>query len=72
MCLAVPGKVIELEGNKATVDFGGVKRDIDVSLVDAGIDEYVIVHAGFAIQILEEKVALETLELWRQMFEAME
>ncbi len=72
MCLAVPGKVIELEGNKATVDFGGVKRDIDVSLVDAGIDEYVIVHTGFAIQILEEKVALETLELWRQMFEAME
>ena len=71
MCLAVPAKVIELDGKKAMVDFGGVRREVDVSLVEAGIGDYVIVHAGFAIQIMDEKQAQETLDAWRQLFEEM-
>jgi len=72
MCLAIPAKVIEINGDIAKVDFGGVVREADISLVDAKIDDYVIVHAGFAIEILEEKDALYTLDLFKQILEAEE
>jgi hydrogenase expression/formation protein HypC len=65
MCLAIPAKIMSLQGEKAQVDFGqGVLRDVNVSLVEAKLGDYVLVHAGYAIQILEEKEALETLNLW--------
>lgn len=70
MCLAVPGKILELNGSKAIVDYGGVRREVDISLVEAGIGDYVIVHAGFAIQIMDKKAAEESLELWQKMFES--
>ena len=51
MCLAVPGKIIKLDGNKAVVDFKGVSREVVVSMIDnPEVGEYVIIHAGFAIQ----------------------
>ncbi len=57
-----------LEGEKAQVDFGqGVLRDVNVSLVEVKLGEYVLVHAGYAIQVLEEKEALETLSLWNDI-----
>jgi len=65
MCLAIPAKIMSLQGEKAQVDFGqGVLRDVNVSLVEAKLGDYVLVHAGYAIQVLEEKEALETLSLW--------
>jgi len=65
MCLAIPAKIMSLQGDKAQVDFGqGVLRDVNVSLVEAKLGDYVLVHAGYAIQVLEEKEALETLSLW--------
>jgi hydrogenase expression/formation protein HypC len=68
MCLAIPAKVVEIEENIAKVDFGeGVLRDVNVTLVDAKIGEYVLVHAGYAIQVLDEKSAEETLELWKEV-----
>ncbi len=68
MCLAIPAKIMSLEGEKAQVDFGqGVLRDVNVSLVAAKLGDYVLVHAGYAIQILEEKDALETLSLWNDI-----
>jgi len=68
MCLAIPAKVISLEGAKAQVDFGqGVLREVNVSLVDAKVGNYVLVHAGYAIQLMEEKEALETLSLWNDV-----
>ena len=71
MCLAIPAKVMSVEGSKANVDFGqGVLRDVNVSLVEAKVGEYVLVHAGYAIQVLEEKDALETLSLWNEILEA--
>ncbi len=52
----------------AKVDFGGVMREVDVSLVNPKVGDYVIVHAGFAIQILDEEEARKTLELWDEIF----
>ncbi len=68
MCLAIPAKIMHIEGEKAQVDFGqGVLRDVNVSLVEAKLGAYVLVHAGYAIQIIEEKEALETLSLWNDI-----
>ena len=70
MCLAIPGKVIELDENKehATIDYGdGTRRKANVSLVKVKIGDYILVHAGFAIEVLDEKEAKETLDLFREM-----
>ena len=71
MCLAIPAKILSLEGTKAHGDFGqGVLREVNVSLVEVRVGEYVLVHAGYAIQVLEEKEALETLSLWNDILAA--
>jgi len=68
MCLAIPAKVLAKNGNSAKVDFGeGTTRDVDVSLVDVNVGEYVIVHAGFAIEVVDEDDAKETLRLWGEL-----
>ncbi|RLI05763.1 HypC/HybG/HupF family hydrogenase formation chaperone [Candidatus Bathyarchaeota archaeon] len=70
MCLAVPAKVLEIKGNHAVVDFGGgIVKEINVSLVDVKVGEYVIVHAGFAIQVMDEKSAEESLQVWKEILE---
>ena len=73
MCLAIPGKVLEIAGNIAKVDFGyGATREVDITLVDVEVGKYVLVHTGYAIQVLEEEDAEETLRLWREMLQYME
>ena len=73
MCLAVPGKVIEVNGPLAVVDFGGVKREVRLDLLpDIKPGDWVIVHTGFAIEKLEEKRAKEILEAWAEVERAME
>ncbi len=72
MCLAVPGKVTSIEGNQADVDFGGVLRKVNVSLVEATVGEWVVVHAGFAIEKMDEDEAKETLELWNELLDQEE
>ena len=68
MCLAIPARVISVHGEKAQVDFGeGVLRDVNVTLVDAKVGEYVLVHAGYAIQKMDEAEAKETLALWNEI-----
>lgn len=62
---------MNMEGSKANVDFGqGVLREVNVTLVEAKVGNYVLVHAGYAIQIIEEKEALETISLWNSILEA--
>ena len=64
MCLAIPGKVLEIVEGKGSVEFGGTVRIVDVRLMeDVSVGDYVIVHAGFAIQKLDEEEAGETLRL---------
>jgi hydrogenase expression/formation protein HypC len=75
VCLAIPGKVIEIDKNKeyATIDYGdGTKRKANVTLVDVKIGDYILVHAGFAIEVLNEKEAQETLDLFREMLSSEE
>lgn len=73
MCLAIPAKVVEINGDTAKVDFGaGTMRDVNISLVEAKIGEYVIVHAGYAIEVLEQKAAEETLALWNEILNKYE
>jgi hydrogenase expression/formation protein HypC len=73
MCLAIPARVIRLDDSKAQVDFGeGVLREVNVTLVDAKVGDYVLVHAGYAIQTMDEKDALETLALWKEILAAGE
>ena len=64
MCLAVPGKIKKIEGRLAEVDFGGVTRESALDLLaDAKVGDYILVHAGYAIQKLDEQEALETIKL---------
>ena len=68
MCLAIPARVTAVDGDKAKVDFGeGVLREVNVSLVDPKVGDYVLVHAGYAIEKMGEKDALETLALWDEI-----
>lgn len=70
MCLAIPAKVVNVKEDKAQVDFGeGVLREINVTLVNARVGDYVLVHAGYAIQVLSEKEAQETLQLWNEILQ---
>ncbi len=67
MCLGVPAKVIKVLGDKAIVDYGGVRKEVDAMLFpDLKEGEYVIVHAGLIIARIDEKEALETLKLLRE------
>jgi hydrogenase expression/formation protein HypC len=68
MCLAIPAKIIEIKGDLAKVDFGeGVQREVNITLVEAKVGEYVLVHAGYAIQVIDQKAAEETLNLWNEI-----
>ena len=62
MCLAIPGKILKINGQLATVDFQGIEKEINITLVDVKIGEYVMVHAGFAIEKMEKKQAEEVKE----------
>jgi hydrogenase expression/formation protein HypC len=73
MCLAIPGKIIEIQSGEAVmrqgrVDFGGIIKDVNLALVpEAGLGDYVIVHAGVALNVLDEIEAQRTLELLEQL-----
>ena len=69
MCLAVPGKVVAVEGQIAKVDFGGVQRETNVSLVDVKVGDYVIVHVGFALSRVDEDEAQKVFEYLKQIEE---
>ena len=70
MCLAVPSKIIEINGDTAKVEVDGVVRDTSIMLIeDPRIGEYVIVHAGFAISKVDEAVALQTIADMRTILE---
>jgi hydrogenase expression/formation protein HypC len=73
MCVAVPLLVKSIDGLRAEVEMSGVTRVVSLDLTpDAQVGDYVIVHAGFAISILDEEEAEETLELFEQMADLME
>ena len=73
MCLAIPAKILEIKDNTAVVESLGVKKEIEISLIpDVKKGDYVIVHAGFAIQIVEKEEALATQGYWKEWLDAQE
>ena len=73
MCLAVPVKVLQIEGLKAMVELGGLTRQASIMLVpDTQVGDYILLHAGFAIQKLDEKEAEETIRLFVELAEGVE
>jgi hydrogenase expression/formation protein HypC len=68
MCLAIPTLIKSIDGQKAQVEIGGVERTISLALTpEAQVGDYVIVHTGFALNVLDEQEAQETLEIFREM-----
>ena len=73
MCVAVPAEVIEIrEGNIGVVDYGDLRQEVRLDLVDVKVGEFVLVHVGFAIQRLSREEGLETREIFRDVYAAME
>lgn len=69
MCIAMPGKVTEINGNRAKVDFSGNIVTANVMMVDAKVGDYVLVHAGCAIEVLSESRAAELLSIFNELEE---
>jgi hydrogenase expression/formation protein HypC len=68
MCYAVPGKVMSIDKDNALVDYGGVKKTVNISLIESTlVGEYVLVHAGFAIQKVDKSIARESLRAWKDL-----
>jgi hydrogenase expression/formation protein HypC len=71
MCLAVPARIMSIDGEEAVLDYGGVKRKANISMLsDVRVGDYVLVHVGYAISKMDEEEALETLKLWDEMLKA--
>ncbi|MCI9144916.1 MAG: HypC/HybG/HupF family hydrogenase formation chaperone [Eubacterium sp.] len=69
MCVAAPGKVIEINGDTAVIDYNGNKVNANKGIVDIKIGDYVLVHAGLIIQVLPEDEAKNMLELFEELSE---
>ena len=73
MCLGIPSKIISIEDSRAKIDVYGAQRDISLMLLEdqVNVGDYVIVHAGFAIQKLQEDIAKETLGYFDEYLQAL-
>lgn len=75
MCIAAPAKVVEIDtdNNCLFADFGGVRQEAKMNLLpDVEIGDYVLIHAGYAIEKLTEEAAKESLEAWEELLEVLE
>ena len=68
MCLAVPVRIMSIEGSNAEVEIGGVTRNVSIILTpEAKVGDYVLLHTGYAINVIDEEEAQETLKLFEQI-----
>ena len=68
MCLAVPMKLLKVEGETGNVGLGGIVKEVSLALInDIKIGDYVLIHAGYAIQKIDEEDALETIAIFKEM-----
>jgi len=74
MCLGVPGKIIDINGSMATVDFWGVRRQVNLDIVDEPVrpGDYILNHVGFAIRRIPEESIAETLSLYEILMKEAE
>ena len=69
MCLAMPAQIVSIEEDNATVSLGGVKKSINLSLVDdVAVGDYVIIHVGYALSKLDQQEAEKTLSDFQKMY----
>ncbi len=57
MCLAIPGKIEKIENEKAVINYDGIKKEANISLIKCKVGDYVLIHAGFAIETIDEEKA---------------
>ncbi|HIU25749.1 MAG TPA: HypC/HybG/HupF family hydrogenase formation chaperone [Candidatus Copromorpha excrementigallinarum] len=69
MCIAIPGRVVELSGTTAKVDFNGNTVNVNTGLVEPEVGQYVLVHAGCAIEVMEKDKAQELIDLFSELEE---
>jgi hydrogenase expression/formation protein HypC len=72
MCLAIPGKIVSIdkENNSALIDFDGLEQTVIIALImNPEVGNYVVVHAGYAIEQMSEETALEAIEQWKEIAE---
>lgn len=72
MCVAIPGKVIEINGKMAKVDFNGNIIEVNISLVDVEVGSYVLVHAGYAVERVKRELAQELSNLFADLEDALD
>ena len=73
MCIAAPAQIVEIKDNVATVDFGGVRQQAKLDLVeDVDVGRYVLVHSGYAIEVLSDQEAKESLEAWDELLKVLD
>ena len=66
MCIAIPGKIISIEGMKAKTDFNGNIVDVNVGLIDPMVGDYVLVHAGCAIEVMSKEKAQDLIDIFKE------
>jgi hydrogenase expression/formation protein HypC len=67
MCVALPGKIIETDGTNGKVDFQGNIVNVNMGVVNAQVGDYVLVHAGCAIEVMKKEMAEEIIELFAEL-----
>jgi len=71
MCLGIPMRIVSRDGNDALAESSSVRKQVRLDLLDgADVGDYVLIHAGYAIERIDEREALETLDLIRRVYEA--
>lgn len=73
MCLAVPGKVLKIEGDRAEVEIGGIRKEASLALLsdqEVKVGDYVLIHTGYAITKIDEGEAGEILKAWKDVLSA--
>lgn len=71
MCLGMPAKILSVSGKRARADYGGAFRGINISLVQVKPGDYVMVHAGYAIEVIDPEEAEATLATWKELVEML-
>ncbi|MBQ7605739.1 MAG: HypC/HybG/HupF family hydrogenase formation chaperone [Firmicutes bacterium] len=69
MCVAIPGRVLSINGTRAQVDFKGNVVSVNIGIVDPKVDDYVLVHAGCAIEVMNKARADELIQLFEELDE---
>jgi hydrogenase expression/formation protein HypC len=73
MCLAIPSKILSIKGNTAEIDVGGNTKEVNIILTpEAKVGDYVLLHAGFAIQVIDEQSAEEIFDAWEEAYAALQ